>query len=192
MASVGSAYLSAKEQQAWNEAYDRLTHFLAGFGVDDPAHIARVGTGPDRRGPATTPDDAIVAIPTRLTLELAQKRVTDWLAASLNGPDQTPSEIFAHGSMALLLSRVFQTSPGSFLAMPLPEELRQALQETMLVAGPTLNISRMTPRHLDYGPMLNLARQTWHRWDAQEVIVAIVFWAAVYVIFYFWLSAILP
>ena len=191
MAPVNSPDLSASEQKAWNEAYDRLTHFLAGFGVDDPAHIARVAlTLMDearelhRQNPAQDP--------TRLAVELAQKRVSDWLAASLNGQNQAAPEILAHGSMALLLSRVFQTSPASFLATPLPEELRQALQETMLVAGPDLDVSRMTPRHLDYGPMLNFARQTWHLWDAREVIVAVGFWAAVYVIFYFWLSSILP
>lgn len=191
MASIDQLQLSANEQKAWNEAYDRLTHFLAGFGVDDPAHIARVALSlidEAKQLHREKPDQQ----PTRLTLELAQKRVADWLAASLNGPHQAASEIFAHGSMALLLSRVFQTSPGSFLEMPLPEELRQALQETMLVAGPDLDISRMTPRHLDYGPMLNLAQQTWHRWNVQEVVVAIIFWAVVYFIFYFWLVAILP
>jgi len=191
MAPVNTPDLSASEQRAWNEAYDRLTHFLAGFGVDDPAHIARVAL--------TLMDEARelhrqnpTQDPTRLAVELAQKRVAEWLAASLDGQNKAAPEILAHGSMALLLSRVFQTSPASFLATPLPEELRQALQETMLVAGPDLDVSRMTPRHLDYGPMLNFARQTWHRWDAREIIVAIGFWSAVYAIFYLWLSTILP
>jgi hypothetical protein len=46
----------------------------------------------------------------------------------------------------------------------------------------------MTPRHLDYGPMLDLARQTWHRWDARRFFVALALWACIYTLLYLWLS----
>jgi hypothetical protein len=36
--------------------------------------------------------------------------------------------------------------------------------------------------------MLGLARKTWHRWNAREIIVAVLFWIGVYFIFYCWLS----
>ena len=66
--------------------------------------------------------------------------------------------------------------------------MRQALRETLLVTGPDLNVSSMTPRHLDYGPMLQFARQTWHLWNAKEFFIALVFWAGIYCVFYWWLS----
>jgi hypothetical protein len=118
----------------------------------------------------------------------AQKRLADWLAANLGEAHRSPSHVLATGYIALLLSQVYRTAPTSFLANPLPEELRQALRETLLVTGPDLNISSMTPRHLDYGPMLQIARQTWHRWDAKELVIALLFWAGVYTVFYWWLS----
>ena len=59
------------------------------------------------------------------------------------------------------------------------------------MTGPDLNVSSMTPRHLDYGPMLDFARQTWHRWDAKEFFIALAFWAGVYTVFYWWLSEVL-
>ena len=46
-------------------------------------------------------------------------------------------------------------------------------------------------RHLDFGPMLQIARQTWHRFSAKEVIVAVIFWGSVYTFFYWWLSQLL-
>ena len=80
---------------------------------------------------------------------------------------------------------------GAFLASPVPEEMRQALRESLISTGPDLNVSSMTPRHLDFGPMLEIARQTWHRWSPKEFLVALIFWGAVYSFFYWWLSQIL-
>jgi hypothetical protein len=127
-------------------------------------------------------------IPSVITMELAQKRLVDWLATNLGDENKSPSHILATGYIALILSQTYRTAPTSFLANPLPEELRQALRETLLVTGPDLNVSSMTPRHLDFGPMLQFARQTWHRWNFQEVAVAILFWIGVYLVFYWWLS----
>jgi len=179
--------LSPEEQKAWNEAYDRLTYYLESFALEDRAHVSRVALEIlDQARRAYRSDTS--RPPTALTMELAHQRLADWLASNLDEPATSPSQIVANGSIALLLSRVFRTAPESFLAGPLPEELRQALREKLLIAGPDLNVSRMTPRHLDYGPMLSIARQTWHLWNFREVLVAILFWSGVYVLFYWWLS----
>jgi len=173
------------EQAAWNEAYDRLVNFLHTFEVGDHAYISQVAVDLLRQAQEAHRRD-----PSR-AMEQAQKRLADWLATNLGEEDRSPSHILATGYVALLLSQVYRTAPTSFLATPLPEELRQALRETLLVTGPDLNISSMTPRHLDYGPMLQFARQTWHRWEPRELIVALLFWACVYTFFYWWLSQIL-
>jgi hypothetical protein len=126
--------------------------------------------------------------PATVAMELAHQRLTKWLATNLLETDKPASEILADGSIALLLSRVFQTAPETFMAGPLPEELRHALRERLLVAGPDMDISRMTPRHLDYGPMLDIARQTWHRQDMRRIVVALIFWTAAYFGLYWWLA----
>jgi len=176
--------------EAWNEAYDRLENFLQALALGDHAHVSQMALELFRRA-----REEYLKNPSRepatLAMEQAQKQLADWLAVNLGEEDRTPSHILATGYIALLLSQVYRTAPASFLASPLPEELRQALRETLLVAGPDLNVSSMTPRHLDYGPMLQLARQTWHRWDAKELIIAIFFWAGVYTVFYWWLSQLL-
>ena len=180
---------SARDREAWNEAYDRLMNFLNTFELSDHAQVSELALNLlhqarelHRKDPSREPVTHAMAN--------AQKRLGDWLAASLGEEHRSPSRIMATGYIALLLSQVHRTAPASVLASPLPEELRQALRETLLVTGPDFNISSMTPRHLDYGPMLQFARQTWHRWEVKELAVAILFWAGVYTFFYWWLSPI--
>ncbi len=187
MAPIITSPFSPEEQKAWNEAYIRLVNFLESFALRDRAHVSRVALDLLEQAQRSARSDSTRS-PVTLTMDQAQKHLGEWLASNLNEREKSPSHILADGCIALLISRVFQTAPSSFLAGPLPEELRQALQETLLVAGPDLNISRMTPRHLDYGPMLGLARQTWHRWDIKALLVALLFWTGVYIFFY-WLLA---
>ncbi len=181
---------ATSDQQAWNDAYDRLVNFLLTFQLADHAHVSQKALELFQDA-----QNAHRADPTRNpathTMEQAQKHLAEWLATNLGAENRTPSHILSTGYIALLLSQVYRTAPRSFLANPVPEELRQALRETLVVAGPDINISSMTPRHLDFGPMLEIARQTWHRWSIKEFVVALIFWGAVYTFFYWWLSQIL-
>jgi hypothetical protein len=190
MASMNDLPVSPNDKEAWNEAYDRLVNFLHTFELGDHAYVSQVAVDLLRQAQDAHRQDPSRA-PTTRTMEQAYKRLADWLAKNLGEEDRSPSHILATGYIALLLSQVYRTAPTSFLATPLPEELRQALRETLLVTGPDLNVSSMTPRHLDYGPMLQFARQTWHRWNPLELVIALLFWAGVYTVFYWWLSQLL-
>jgi hypothetical protein len=181
---------TAEEAEAWNRAHDRLEQFLSTFALGDHAHVSRLTlTFLDRAREVHRQDPS--QDPTTLTLRQAQKVLAEWLAQNLDEQGEAPSKILANGYIALLLSRLYRNAPTAFLELSLPENLRQSMRQTLLIAGPDLNISSMTPRHLDYGPMLHLARQTWHRWDGKAILAAVVFWAGVYTIFYFWLSEVL-
>jgi hypothetical protein len=180
----------AKEQEAWNEAYDRLLNFLRTFELADHAHVSQTALKLFQDAKVAHRQDP-TRDPVTHTMEQAQHHLAEWLAINLGAENRVPSHILSTGYIALLLSQVYRTAPRSFLANPLPEELRQALRETLIVAGPDLQVSSMTPRHLDFGPMLQLARQTWHRWNTKELLIALVFWAGVYTVFYWWLSQLL-
>jgi hypothetical protein len=177
----------AADLDAWNRAHDRLVQFLNTFALGDRAYVSRLALEileQAREIHRAHPSED----PTAVTLSHAQKKILEWLAKNMDEEAEAPSRILATGYIALLLSRLYRSAPQSFLSSPLPEELRESLQRTLIVAGPDLKVSSMTPRHLDYGPMLDLARQTWHRWDGRAFAVALVFWAGVYTIFYWWLS----
>jgi hypothetical protein len=187
MASIDQPPVSPENQKAWNEAYERLIHFLDAFALGDRIQVSRLALHLLDQAQQLHHKDSSLN-PTTLTMEQAQKLVSNWLATNLVEADRSSSEILARGYIALLLSRMFLTSPTSFLASPLPEDLRQSLRQTLLVTGPDLNISSMTSRHFDYGPMLGLARQTWHRFDLKSALLAILFWAGVYGVLYACLS----
>ncbi len=175
------------EREPWNEAHDRLVQFLNTFALRDHAHISRLALELlDQAREIHRLDPT--RDPTTVTMEQAQKRLASWLATNLGEEGEAPSKILANGYIALLLSRFYRTAPTAFLEIPLREDLRGSMRQTLLTAGPDLNISSMTPRHLDFGPMLDLARQTWHRWDAKAFAVALLFWGAVYTILYLWLA----
>lgn len=178
------------ERMAWNEAYDRLQKYLDGFMLHDHPEVSRLALKIldqahelHRQNPSRHP--------TTIVMEQTQKAMVDWLAANLEATDRSPAQIYSTGGVALLLSRTAETEPAAFLASPLPENLRQAIRETLLVTGPDLNVSSMTPRHLDYGPMLDLAKRTWHRWNGRAILIAMLFWVGVYIVAYWWLSDLL-
>lgn len=178
---------SAGEQQKWNQAYDRLVQFLRTFALGDHAQVSRLSLAfldeardIHRQNPRIEPTTAAI--------EVAQRHLSTWLAANLGEENTAPAHILPNGYIALLLSRLSRIAPEAFLASPLSDDLRQSLRQTLVVTGPDLTVSSMTPRHLDYGPMLGLARQTWHRWDARTFVIAILFWTAVYFFLYWWLS----
>jgi hypothetical protein len=179
-----------KTQEAWNEAYDRLGHFLNTFALGDHAYVSKLALKLIDEARELHQKDPS-RDPTVQTMGHAQKRLTEWLAENLEEKDHSASHILATGYIALLLSQLNCHAPAGFLAAPLADEIRQSLRQTLLVTGPDLNISSMTPRHLDYGPMLQFARQTWHRWEAKEFFIALLFWSGVYTVFYWWLSQLL-
>ena len=177
----------AEEQNAWNEAHERLTCYLETFALGDHVQVSRLALRLLDEARTLSRNEP-AADPTALTMRHAQGELSRWLAANLALQNDSPSQILASGYTALLLSRLSQTQPGAFLASPLPEETRHSLQQTLVVTGPDLTVSSMTPRRFDYGPMLGLARQTWHRWDAKTFATAILFWLGVYAICYWCLS----
>jgi hypothetical protein len=178
------------ERAPWNQAHDRLRDFLNTFALDDHAQVSWLTLkllDQARRQHRLDPS----LDPVTLAMAQAQELAGEWLASNLELQNQPPSQFFASGYVAMLLSHAFRGAPETFLVAPLPGKLKESVRQTLLITGPSLKISSMTPRHIDYGPMLDLAKRTWHCWNAREITVALLFWTGVYFVFYWWLSGIL-
>jgi hypothetical protein len=177
---------------AWNQAHERLHWYLETFALGDEIHVTRLALrlldearALHRADPSRDPTD--------VTLRHAQDELTRWLARQIDSPEQraTPGlagSTLAGGTIALLLSGLTQERPETFLAEPAEPDVQDLLRRTLVVTGPDLTISSMTPRRFDYGPMLGLARQTWHRWDTKTFATALLFWLGVYGICYWCLT----
>jgi hypothetical protein len=175
------------DSAAWNQAHDRLRDFLSTFALGDHAQVSRLTLLLLDQAREQLRQDSS-SVPVSVVMARAQELAKKWLSSNLQIRDQSASQIVASGYVAMLLSRTYRSAPDTFLTSVPPEKITESMRRTLLVTGPDLKISSMTPRDLDYGPMLDLARNTWHRWNAREVGFAVLFWIGVYFVFYWWLS----
>ncbi len=177
--------LVATDTTRWREAHRRLKHYVAAYHLMDSVHEAELvreifEAAIERH--LKNPKEH----PTVSTMKQARQTIGEWLKSAMgkekaNVPavQQVP---IAH--LTLLLSQVPRKMPMAFLAPEMPDRLRLFFARSLMMTGPTLNVASMTPRDLDYGPMLQLAQQTWHQWNTKRFMEALVFWACIYSIFY--------
>jgi hypothetical protein len=182
--SDASGQLAGRSLEEWNAAYVKVENYFHALRVRNKALLGqlvlRVLERAMRRAPAE---------PDRPTTELAAEEmdriVTDWFADVLRVPstkaDQTLS---TRGRLALLMADMPGKWQEQFLRPgPWPEEFTGAMRETFLRAGPDFQLSKMTPRPLDLGPittLTNLGRLPYARmiviWTLFALLLVAVFW----------------
>ena len=133
-----------------------------------------------RRAPAE-PDRSA----TQLAAEEMDHLVTEWFAAVLQtSPTGTDQMLSTRGRLALLLADMPGKWQDQFLRPgPWPEEFVNAMRETFLRAGPDFQLSKMTPRPLDLGPittLTNLGKMPYFRmtlvWALFALLLVAIFW----------------
>ena len=141
----------------WNAAYVKVENYFHALRVRNKLLLGqlvqRVLDRAMRRAPAE-PDRSA----TQLAAEEMDHLVTEWFAEVLQSPsakaDQTLS---TRGRLALLLADMPGKWQEQFLRPgPWPEEFTTAMREAFLRAGPDFQLSKMTPRPLDLGPIATL------------------------------------
>jgi hypothetical protein len=133
-----------------------------------------------RRAPAELERSA-----TQLAAEEMDHLVTEWFGEVLQSPsakaDQTLS---TRGRLALLLADMPGRWQEQFLRPgPWPDEFTTAMRDAFLRAGPDFQLSKMTPRPLDLGPITtlsNLGKMPYFRmtlvWALFALLLIVVFW----------------
>jgi hypothetical protein len=181
--SDASGQLAGRSLEEWNAAYVKVENYFHALRVRNKALLGqlvlRVLERAMRRAP-TEPDRPT----TELAAEEMDRIVTDWFADVLRVPstkaDQTLS---TRGRLALLMADMPGKWQEQFLRPgPWPEEFTGAMRETFLRAGPDFQLSKMTPRPLDLGPittLTNLGRLPYARmivvWTLFALLLILVF-----------------
>jgi hypothetical protein len=133
-----------------------------------------------RRAPAELDRSA-----TQLAAEEMDHLVTEWFADVLQSPPTKDGQTLStRGRMALLLADMPGKWQEQFLRPgPWPEEFTTAMREAFLRAGPDFQLSKMTPRPLDLGPittLTSLGRMPYFRmilaWTLFAVLLIAIFW----------------
>jgi hypothetical protein len=176
--------IAGRPLEEWNAAYVKVENYFHALRVRNKALLGqlvlRVLDRAMRRAPAELERSA-----TQLAAEEMDHLVTEWFGEVLQSPsakaDQTLS---TRGRLALLLADMPGRWQEQFLRPgPWPEEFTTAMRDAFLRAGPDFQLSKMTPRPLDLGPITtlsNLGKMPYFRmtlvWALFALLLIVVFW----------------
>ncbi len=144
---------------AWDEAFLRVESYLRAHRLEGRERLTRLaGILVDRARREIRPDETPVAAAMRLT----DQHIQAWIDRFLNTPDE-PGELARRRlRLALEIADAPVRWPHDFLAdTEPPADLREAVEAAFIETGPELQFSNMAPRHIDLGPVANLAGETW-------------------------------
>jgi len=176
--------LAGRPLDEWNSAYIKVENYFHALRVRNKLLLGqlvqRVIDRAMHRAPAEPGRSA-----TQLAAEEMDHLVTEWFAEVLQSPptkaDQTLS---TRGRLALLLADMPGRWQEQFLRPgPWPEAFTTSMREAFLRAGPDFQLSKMTPRPLDLGPITtlsNLGKMPYVRmllaWALFALLLVAIFW----------------
>jgi hypothetical protein len=150
-------HLAGRRLEEWNAAYEKVENYFHALRVRNKALLGqlvlRVLERAARRAP-TEPERSA----TQLAAEEMDRIVIEWFAEVLQEPPANADQMLStRGRLALLLADMPGRWQDQFLRPgPWPEEFTSAMRETYLRAGPDFQLSKMTPRPFDLGPITTL------------------------------------
>ena len=150
--------LAGRPLEDWNAAYVKVENYFHALRVRNKLLLGqlvqRVIDRAMNRAPAEPARSA-----TQLAAEEMDHLVTEWFGEVLQSPSSKADQTLStRGRLALLLADMPGRWQEQFLRPgPWPEEFTTAMREAFLRAGPDFQLSKMTPRPLDLGPITTLS-----------------------------------
>jgi hypothetical protein len=176
--------LAGRPLEEWNAAYAKVENYFHALRIRNKALLGqlvlRVLERAMKRAPAE-PDHSA----TQIAAEEMDRTVTEWFAAVLREPPTNADQMLStRGRLALLLADMPGEWQDQFLRPPpWPEEFVSAMRETYLRAGPDFQLSKMSARPFDLGPittLTNLGRIPYLKMSAAWVLFALLLVAVFY------------
>ena len=179
-----SGEIAGRSLDEWNAAYVKVENYFHALRIRNKPllgqMVLRVLERAQRRAPAEPQRSA-----TELAAEEMDKLVTGWFADVLQtSPTGTDQMLSTRGRLALLLADMPGKWQDQFLRPgPWPQEFVAAMRESFFRAGPDFQLSKMTPRPLDLGPittLTNFGNLPYVRmvlvWTFFALILVAIFW----------------
>jgi len=179
-----SGEIAGRSLDEWNAAYVKVENYFHALRIRNKPllgqMVLRVLERAQRRAPAELKRSA-----TELAAEEMDKLVTGWFAEVLQtSPTGTDQMLSTRGRLALLLADMPGKWQDQFLRPgPWPQEFVAAMRESFFRAGPDFQLSKMTPRPLDLGPittLTNFGNLPYVRmvlvWTFFALILVAIFW----------------
>lgn len=165
---------------AWDEAFLRVESYLRAHQIESRIVLNRLVVEIVLAARAVSASPAGAGLdPVSLAMREAERRTTEWFARVLgDAADPEDERLGTRGRIALVMADVPARWPQHFLASaPPPAELVEAMRAAYLEAGPELELTRMVPRPLDFGPIANVADEAWKTFARWPILRALFGWA---------------
>jgi hypothetical protein len=149
--------IAGRPLEDWNAAYAKVESYFHALRIRNKVLLGRLVIHVLKRAMRRAPEQ-----PQRHVTELAAEEmdavVTEWFAQVLQeSPTGTDHMLSTRGRLALLIADMPGKWQEQFLKPgPWPEEFVKAMRDAYLRAGPDFQLSKMTPRPLDLGPIATL------------------------------------
>jgi len=176
--------IAGRPMDEWNAAYLKVESYFLALRIRNRVLLGelvqKVLDRAMKRAPAEMPRSA-----TELAAEEMDLVLTEWFAAVLERiPTGVEHVLNTRGRLALLLADMPGKWQDQFLNPgPWPKEFVEAMQDAYLRAGPDFQLSQMTPRPLDLGPITTLTnfgklpvKQMVTIWVGFLAVLGIIFW----------------
>jgi len=153
----GTGQLAGRPLEEWNAAYAKVENYFHALRVRNKALLGQLVLRVLERAMRRAPEE-LTRSATELAAEEMDRLVVEWFAAVLQeSPANRDQMLTARGRLALLLADMPGRWQEQFLRPgPWPQEFVGAMRETYFRAGPDFQLSKMTPRALDLGPITTL------------------------------------
>jgi hypothetical protein len=152
-----SGHLAGRRLEEWNAAYEKVENYFHALRVRNKALLGQLVLRVLERAAHRSPTEPERSA-TQLAAEEMDRIVIEWFAEVLQEPPANADQMLStRGRLALLLADMPGRWQEQFLRPgPWPKEFISAMRETYLRAGPDFQLSKMTPRPFDLGPITTL------------------------------------
>ena len=157
--AVNGSLIAGRSLDEWNAAYAKVESYFYALRVHNKTLLGQsVLRVLDRAMNRATTEPNHSA--TQLAVEEMEKLIQEWFADVLQIPaGQRDGTLSTRGRLALLLADMPGKWQDQFLRPgPWPDEFVSAMREGYLRAGPDFQLSKMTPRPFDLGPLTTLTQ----------------------------------
>jgi hypothetical protein len=150
-------HLAGRRLEEWNAAYEKVENYFHALRVRNKALLGQLVLRVLERAAHRAPIEPERSA-TQLAAEEMDRIVIEWFAEVLQEPPTNADQMLStRGRLALLLADMPGRWQEQFLRPgPWPKEFISAMRETYLRAGPDFQLSKMTPRPFDLGPITTL------------------------------------
>lgn len=158
------------EELSWDSAAVRVEDYLRAHGVEPRERLLNLTIAlvhEARQHHRIHPE----ASPLESSMRLAEAKADTWFAALAGG-----QEGVARARVAYFASR----HRGLFLAENLPDEFVRSIRNAVIQAGPALEYQSLARQEIDYGPMEDIAKETWDRFSWAHVLKAFAIWTVIF------------